>query len=160
MAVDPKEKFQRTGINYNFEDNYDPSFVDDFYVSNIIRRTLSHLYAYDEETNKPVRLRATSSGLLLVSAIPPIRDTYEVYKKLIPAGNEDVITFNEPVYLVEIWTYEGALQIKKSTDGSVYGGIIEIPKGSYWRFESTTKSLWVYNPDASNDNLIQVVGWR
>lgn len=160
MAVEPQEFWQIVGINLNKEDSYRPKSVKNFYVSNLVQRTLSHLYAEDETTGDPVRLKATAGGVLKVSTVPPIRDTYEVFKQTVAAGGTVTITFTEAVTLVEIWTYGATMLIEKSTDGTVFGGQVEIPAGSYWSFESTTKALRITNTDTVNAQDIQVVGWR
>lgn len=160
MAIEPREFWQKPSVNYNEEDTYEPRYVQEFYIDNLIKRVLAHLFAEDESSGNPVRLKATASGLLKVSAVPPVRDTYEAYKISVAPETIATITFSEPVILVEIWTYGAEMVIEKSTDGSVFGDQVRIPAGSYWSFESTTKAIRVTNTDLFNSQDIQVVGWR
>ncbi len=160
MAVEPKEFWQKPTKNYNTEDTYEPEYVQEFYITNIIRRVLAHLFAEDETSGNPVRLKATAGGILKVSSLPAVLDTYEVSKQSVPAGGSVTITFTSAVSRVEIWTYGAAMQIEKSTDGTVFGGVIEIPSGSYYSFDSTTLAVRVTNTDTANAQDIQVAGWR
>lgn len=160
MGYTPREEWQKVLINLSDGHTVDPAFLQDYYITNLVNRAYSYLFAWDETRGLPVKLVATSSGLLKVSALPPVRDTYEVFHQTIAAGGTVTITFTEAVTLVEIWTYGADMLIEKSTDGAVFGGQVKIPAGSYWSFESTTKALRITNTDTLNAQDVQVVGWR
>ena len=159
MSIKPREEYQKTGTNYNFEDNYIPEFVSEFFISNIITRALAHLFGFDDFTNKPVRLRATPDGKLKVDASLQAFSENETHKITVSAGSEITINFADISSKVEVWTYAGTLKIARSVDGSVFQDYIEIPDNSYYSFEASTKSLKVRN-DGTSDYDIQVVAWR
>ena len=159
MSIKPREEWQKTGTNYNFEDNYIPEFVPEFFINNVISRVLAHLFGFDSFSNKPVRIQATPDGRLKVDASLQAFTTNETHKIIVSAGSEVVIDFTDISAKVEVWTYAGTLKIARSVDGSVFQDYIEIPDNSYYSFEATTKSLKVRN-DGTSDYDIQIVAWR
>lgn len=160
MPIEPREEYQKTGKNYNFEDEYTPQFVEEFFISNILQRVLAHLFAFDQTTDKPIRLQATSEGYLKVASVQTPLSINQSFKQSISAGASIFFFADDVSSKVEVWTYSGDLQIARSVDGTTYQDVIEIPAYSYYSFTASTKAIKVINPDTTNAHDIQIVFWR
>lgn len=107
-------------VSDNFLDDIDlnPSQVREYFVSNIVRRTLAHLQALSSDG--PVRLRATAAGYLKVSTYGSAIEDDETFNY---TSQDTAVeqSFSQTVQRVEIFLRSGDAKIKFKTEGGSYG---------------------------------------
>lgn len=95
-----------------------PSQVREYFVSNIVRRTLAHLQALSSDG--PVRLKATPAGYLKVSTYGSAIEDDETFTYTSQTAAVEQ-SFSQTVQRVEIYLTTGTARIKFKTEDGAYG---------------------------------------
>lgn len=154
-----REVWQNLIENYFREDvKLDPDYVERFFVSNKVQRSLAHLVGQTDEA--AVRIRATAAGELKVA---PTGAGYEhnlTIDKFAVADAYAEKTFTRVVSRVDITTWSFGIVIKrKPTAGAGYEGEIEIPANTMYSFDCSTIYISVKNAVPGSNASCHIVGW-
>lgn len=162
MAVLPDEQFQRIQNNFLYPPELDlsPRYVQEFYLDNIFRRSLSLNTALSPTGEKV--LVATPAGILKVAVTGAGFDTYEV-KKETAANDYEVAHSLTPAKLSSRWdilveTFDAIISWRNVGD-SAYSDDIVLPIGMY-SFDVASIGIQWKNRKAGENSEVQVVGWR
>jgi hypothetical protein len=158
--VTTEEKHQLLDEQLNDGLIYKPKFVDRFFTSNIVNRSLSYLMAWHKDSGVPVKLSATPSGSLLVATTgggKTINDT-----KAGTAGNaySAAIDFDSVMVGVDIMAFDNSIMVQRSVDGVTYNDEFEVVGGTSMYFEADTFSVKVKNKVADSNGRYQFIGWK
>lgn len=90
--VTTKEIWQNL-ISPAFAENieFDPEYVERFFVSNLVQRTLAHLVGQGK--NAGIKIRATEGGALVVAATATAFEDNEVYRATFTTDDPNEETF-------------------------------------------------------------------
>jgi len=153
------EVWQNLLENYFREDvSFDPEFVDRFFVSNRVQRTLAHLVG--QADTEAVRVRATAAGELIVAPTGTGYEHNESIAKFTVADAYAEKTFAQVVSRLDVttWTY-GIIIKRRPTASAGYEGEIEIPANTMYSFDCSTQAISVKNATAGSNASCQIVGW-
>jgi len=156
MAIDVKEEKQKLKINLNIEEDFIPEYVRDFYTSNIIQRALSHLYGWDYDQKKPVKLKALSNGILVVAQSGSGFTNNETHSGTV-TDSSIIIEFTRAVNRVDIWNGSEALTIERDSGDGVFQDSIKVYANQFYSFDAVTKRLRLVSTSTGTD--YQIVGW-
>jgi len=154
-----KEVWQNLIENYFKEDvKLDPEFVERFFVSNLVQRTLAHLVGQSDTA--AVRIRATSAGELKVAPSGTGLEHNQVIAKWTCSDGGDEKTFNQVVSRVDVTTWDFPILLKrKPTALAGYEGEFEIPANTFLSFECSTIYISVKNATPGSNAKCQLNGW-
>tara|TARA_Y100000310_G_C20273039_1_gene618945 strand:- start:83 stop:595 length:513 start_codon:yes stop_codon:yes gene_type:complete len=170
MSIDVKEVYQKIRQNLLTDLEQDPETVQNWFTSNVVNRSLSYLSAF-KDTGEAVIIRATSGGLIKVSAYPPIFETVERN----PTSNADgwialssatakTETFTSLCDRVDIYGKDFEIYYQLSVDGTNFQDKIllrgDINQAASLDF--SCKAVKFVNADTggSEDASFQVIGYR
>jgi len=129
-SAEIKEWVQLIDEDMKEDFKFSPSEIPYWFVRNVFTRALAHLIAYTEQ-NKPIKLRATSEGLLKVSTYPEIFEDYEPFSGTAKDDFDPTTTYEFPESYNR-WDIllEGgdAIIAFKKNDGT-WGKEITLPEG-------------------------------
>ena len=158
MPIDVNEQWQKFLASFTNEDDFDPAYVRQYFVNNVIQRVLSLLYACDKDTGEAVKLRCLSDGSLIVATAATGMTTNQVLSGT--AGDtEAVLEFDNTASRVDIWVYDYDLEICRSSDGLTYQDWIKLKADSFYSFDASTMKIKVKNAVSGQNAGYQIVGW-
>ena len=167
MAVEEQEqKINALGL-FPSELQLEPETVRFLTLNNKFQRTLPLLTAWTG--NKQVLLRATSGGLLKVTATTEIYESYEVNPTsgtggyiTVTGGETKIETFSEVMSKIDIACKDNSIYIELSHDGVTYGGKIQLDAGDVFSEQISVKSVRIINvvTDGSANGSYQVIGYK
>jgi len=154
-----EEVWQNLIENYFKEDvSLDPEFVERFFVSNIVQRSLAHVVGKTD--SGAVRIRATSAGELKVAPSGTGYEHNQTIAKFTVADAYAEKIFSQVVSRVDITTWSFGIIIKrKPIAGAGYEGEIEIPANTMYSFDCSTIYVSVKNATPGSNASCQIVGW-
>ncbi|MEM1558218.1 MAG: hypothetical protein QXG12_06470 [Thermoproteota archaeon] len=158
--VKVEEKIQKLLEQLNTGAEFSPSYVDEFFTSNIVKRVLAYLMAWDYLNNQAVKLQATPDGILRVSALPAFFTVNECFQGTAPDEYGIPIEFSAIVHHVDIWVYNHDIVLQRSVDGMLWYGEIILSSDSYYGFDAVTKYIRLKNAESGLAGSYQIVGWR
>lgn len=160
MPITPREQWQKFLLNLNLPDLSDPPYLQEFFVSNIVQRTLAILYGFDAYSQEMKTVRVTPDGSLIVSPRGTPNLINQTFRDIFAGGEERIYTFDDNVNVIDVFTGATEVQISRSVDGRTYQDMITLPPHFFYSFQASTKSIYVRNNDPDNECVIQIVGWR
>jgi len=158
MAITPREEHQQIRELHFIENlKFLPQYVENFYVNNIIQRSLAHLVGW---TGKRARmLICTSAGILKVA---PTGAGFEhvTDHRVTGADSYQYLDWTaNPVSRIDIWVYDADAVIGHRNSLGVYEGEIELEAGSFYSMDVVAYGLRYKNKTAGQNTRLQVVGW-
>jgi len=153
-----KEEHQNLIEQLNEGLNLDPKYIQRFFITNLVTRSIAYLMAFDVTSDFPVKIRATSDGSLKVATTGIAYEHNQTLKGTC-SDTEQELTFNQVVSRVDIWVKDNDMIISRSYDGLTYEDEIEISAGSFYSFDCKTKSIKVKNAVSGANATYQIVGW-
>jgi len=158
MPIDVKEEWQNLIEQLNSGLNLDPKYLQRFFTSNIVQRSLAYLLAFEVFSGLPQKLTCTSDGCLRVA---PLGSGYEHNITLTGDATDDytILDFGRVVSRVDMWIDNNDIVISRSLDGSVYDDEITIKANAFYSFDCKTRTIKVKNKTAGSTSTYQIVGW-
>lgn len=135
-----------------------PKQAREYFVTNLVGRTLSYLTAWRYDTGRPVKVAANADGTLRVSSTGTVFSSNETTTLNLAAGASQTVTFTKTTSRLDIWAVGSDLQFERSIDGNVFQDPITIYQGGYLSVDANQLAVKVTNPGTSA-NTGQVVGW-
>ena len=133
----PEELIQQIMDKDFLEDiGFEPEYMNKWFVSNIVQRTLSHLFV--QSANGSVRLQGTIAGYLKVTSMGASLDNEESFSYTAEAAEETQL-FTQPVAQVKVDLTAGDAQIKFTYDGTTYGSYENVGMFGNGIFERAVK---------------------
>lgn len=153
------EVWQNLLENFFKEDvTLDPEFVERFFVSNKVQRTLAHLVGQTDTA--AVRIRATAAGELKVAPSGTGYEHNESIAKFTVADAYAEKIFSQVVSRCDVTTWSFGIIIKRRpTAGSGYEGEVELPANTMYSFDCSTQAISVENATPGSNASCQIVGW-
>lgn len=154
-----EEAWQNLKEKFFLEDvKLDPKFVERFFVSNLVQRTLAHLVGQSDLAAVPIR--ATAAGELKVAPTGTGFEHNETIAKFAVADGYAEKSFAQVVSRIDITTWSFGVIIKrKPTAGAGYEGEIELPADIMYSFDCSTYEISVKNATPGSNASCQIVGW-
>jgi len=157
--ITPKQIWQDLKESFFKEDAaLDPEYIERFYTSNLVQRTLAHLVGQADKY--AVRIKATSAGELKVAPSGTGYEHNETIAKFSVGDSYTTKTFSQVVSRVDITTWDYAIIIqRRPTATSGWEDAIQIPANTHYSFDCSTQALNVKNATAGQTASCQIVGW-
>jgi len=147
-----KEKYFKEDIELS------PEFVEEFFVSNMVQRTLAHVVGQSDQA--AVRIRATAAGELKVAPSGTGYEHNETIAKFTVADAYAEKTLSRVCSRIDITTWNYGIIIKRQpTTAAGYEGEIEIPANTMYSFDCSTIYISVKNATPGSNASCQIVGW-
>jgi hypothetical protein len=153
------EEKQEVVEQLNSGANLEPIFVRKFFISNILSRVFSYLFAWNYDKNEPVKLSATADGMLKVSATAVVNTHNYTFTGEASDDYETALDFERIVNTVDVFIFDNDAIIKRSVDGTIYDSEIKVPAGGMYSFDCNTKSILIKNATEGATAKYQIVGW-
>ena len=167
MTVEEQEqKINAIGL-FPEELQLEPETVRFLSLNNKFQRTLPLLTAWTG--NKQVLLRATSGGLLKVSAYTGVFESYEVNPSsgvdgyvTVPGTETKTEEFSEVMTKIDIVCKNNSIYLELSSDGITFGDKIQLEPGEIFSETISTKVVRISNvvTDGTADGSYQVIGYK
>lgn len=153
----PEEVFQRL-LDRTFNEflSTSPEFIQEWFISNIVRRVIANLFAYDGKNS--TRLRCTPEGELLTAPTGEGFNRNDTKSGNAPNSYGDAIVFDEICSRIDITTWDNAAMVKISPDGSNWDDEFEIPTGVIYSIDQKVHSINIKNKAADSVARYQFVG--
>jgi len=160
-----EQKIKTTGL-FPIELDLEPDYVRLLTLNNKFQRTLPLLSAWTG--SQQVLLRATSGGLLKVSSVPTVFESYERNPTTdtdgyitISGSTTKTETFSQVMYKIDIVCKDNPIYIQISSDGSTWGDKIQLDAGDVFSENISCKAVKLTNvtTDGSANGSYQVVGY-
>ena len=139
--------------------DFEPSYVREYVVDNIVKRVLSYLIAWDESTGEPVKVRALADGSIKVTSRPVIFTSNVSYEVEVNGSSYVELDFGRHVSRVDIFNSDFDLEFSRSYDGITWQGSIKLVANMYYSFDAMTYKLRFKAVNEGDSGVIQVVGW-
>ena len=158
MAITPEEEHQKVD-ELGFLENlkFLPGYISNFFVSNIVRRTLAHLVGWTG--TKAVMLVSTIGGVLKVAPIGGGYEHSEVHTTNVIHNIYYDLDFANECSRWDIWVYENPILFKRKNAEDLWEGETELEANSFYSFDCFGKSIEVKNVTADQVVHCQVAGW-
>jgi len=158
MAITPREEQQQIRELHFIENlKFLPQYVENFFVSNIVQRALSHLVGWTGTHSR--MLICTSGGILKVA---PTGAGFEHLTDHKVTGSDSYKYINwdtNPVSRIDIWVKNADAVIGIKNNVGVYEGEIELEAGSFYSMDVTAFGFRYKNKNAGQNTFLQIVGW-
>lgn len=154
-----KEEKQKLDEQLNDGLTLDKPYVRKFSVSNLVLRVLSYLMGWNVSTGKPMKLRCNSSGHLLTAPAGSGYEYNDTKTGNAPDAYGAMLTFDDTVGTIDVFTWDNACYVKRSIDGSTYQDEIEIPANSVYSFDASTVGINIKNKTGGQVCRYSIVGW-
>jgi len=158
MAITPREEQQQIRELHFIENlKFLPQYVENFFVSNIVQRALSHLVGWTGTHSK--MLICTSAGILKVA---PTGAGFEhvVDHHVTGADTWQYINWDtNPVSRIDIWISNADAVIGIKNSVGVYEGAIELEAGTFYSIDVVAYGFRYKNKTAGQNTSLQIVGW-
>ncbi len=142
----------------HIEQNQDPKYVRNFFLSNLFKRSFSYLVG--RSSIGSLLLQCTAAGILKTADTGTGFEDNECFRGTATDAAVAVGPFAAAVSRLDIWIENNGLTIERSKDGLVYQPFIELEQDSFYSFDASTLDIKVKNTDAGSDAVYQIVGWR
>jgi hypothetical protein len=153
------EEHQEVVEQLNEGSNYDPKYIQKFFISNILSRIFAYLFGWDYEANRPVKLSCTSDGLLKVSATAGVNEHNITFSGNAPDTYGTPHDFGRIVRVVDVVVRNNDAVIQRSLDGVVWDDEITVWTDSGYSFDCNTRYVRIKNKTAGSTAVYQFVGW-
>ena len=158
MPINVTEEWQKVLLNLSEPNTFDPPYLRQYFVNNIVQRVLSVLFAIDKDTGEIRKLKCMPDGSLLVSSTAIGFSNNRTFSGT--AGDtETELDFDTNVARIDIWVYDYDMKIARSSDGITYQDWITIKANTFYSFDASTRKLKVINATAGQNANYQIVGW-
>jgi len=158
MPIEVNEQWQKFLASFTNEDDFDPAYVRQYFVNNVIQRVLSLLYACDKDSGEAVKLRCLSDGSLIVATAATGLTTNQVFEG--NAGDEErILEFGKAASRIDVWVYDYDLKICRSSDGLTYQDWWLLKADSFYSFDASTKAIKIVNAVSGQTAGYQIIGW-
>lgn len=155
----PEQVWQNLIEKLSDDLSVDPEQARQYFLTNLVGRSLSYLMGWRYDTGNPVKLATNSDGTLRVSSTGTVfSDNYTTALNL-AANASQTITFAKTTSRLDIWAVGSDLGIERSVDGVVYQDSITVYSGGYLSVDANQLSVKVTNLSSTSVNTGQVVGW-
>ena len=134
-----------------------PKTIRNFFIENIIKRAFVYLFGYDG--HKFVRLKCTSAGALKTAPLGTGFEHNDTKKGTASDDYGSDILFDSIVSRVDVFIWDNDAIIKRINADGNYEDEIEIPAGTMYSFDCSTKGFNIKNKTAGQNARYQVVGW-
>ena len=158
MPIDVKEEWQKLLLNFSNEEDFDPDWVRQYFINNIVQRTLSLLFATDKDTGEIKKLKCLSDGSLVVATATSGLTNNKTFTGT-SSDSETELDFGLTVLRIDIWVYDNDLKISRSRDGLTFQDWITLKADSFYSFDASTIKIKVVNAQAGMNAGYQIVGW-
>ena len=139
--------------------SFGPTHVPEYFVNNIVQRTLAYLLGWDKDKREPVKLKAMPDGsLCTVTSFSPITKNETRAGSAVDAWT-NLSPFTDLTISVDIFIWDNAAIIGRTVDGITWQDDIEIPANTVYSFDGQTKQIRIRNKTAGLTVRYQVVGW-
>jgi hypothetical protein len=138
---------------------FEPRYAQRYYIDNILKRVFAYIFGWDYINNVPVRLKANQDGTLRVSSVSIPFSVNDTKSGNAPDTYETPLTFDQDCGEVDVFIFDNAALIQRSTDGTTWQDEIEIPANTMYSFSATTRAIRIKNKTAGSTARYQIVGW-
>lgn len=136
-----------------------PETARNYYVTNLLYRTLSYTFGWDYVSGKPVKVSCNPDGSVRVTSTGTVFATNETTQLALASGASQIVTFTLITSRLDIWAVGTDIKIERSVDGVVYQDGITVYNGGYLSVDANQLSVRVTNLSGSASNTGQIVGW-
>ena len=134
-----------------------PEYVDNFYVNNLIQRTLAHLVGQGRE--KTIPILATEAGALKVAEAGGGTSRYETLPKAAISDTVAKKEFTRVCSRVDVTTWDFDVKLNLSDDGVWFGDDIVVNAGVFYSIDQSVKAVKYKNGTAGSNATLQLVGF-
>lgn len=159
-GAEKKELWQRVREYWmNIDIDLSPEQLKEFYVSNLVTRTLTQLVGKVGNVSVPVE--ATSAGELKVATV----GTGFEHNKTFPDADLsddawDELTFDETVSRVDVLVEGKRAKIKRTPRADdPYESEIQVPADTMYSFDCSTAKIAIKNVTSGENPTFQITGW-
>jgi len=158
MAITPREEHQQIRELHFIENlKFLPQYVENFFVSNIVIRSLAHLVGWTGTHAK--MLLCTSAGILKVA---PTGAGFEhvTDHRVTGADTYNYLDWSaNPVSRIDIWISNADAVIGIKNSLGVYEGEIELEAGTFYSIDVVAYGFRYKNKTAGQNTSLQIAGW-
>jgi len=157
-GYDPERIYQKIRSAFQQENlTFDPKYQKDFYVDNIVIRTLARILA--EGPSSPILLTCDENGSLNVSTKYQKLEHNQTIADTAADDWSAEIDFEAIVYRLDIWVWDNPMIFKRGPEGGIEEDEIELDADSFYSFDAETEFIFVKNKTVGLDARYQIVGW-
>jgi len=137
---------------------FSPEFIENYFVSNLVQRTLSHLVGQGDVRAVPIR--ATGDGRLMVAIAAAGYEHNYTVAKFACTDSYAIKIFPQVMARIDITTWNFGIIIQRRPYAEAgWEGEIEIPPNAFYSFDCSSQAIQVKNATPGSNASCQLVGW-
>lgn len=101
--ITPEEKWQKIEKNLNSVEKFDPQFVSEFYINNLVQHSYSHIHAYKDTEERQISLEADVHNALKVNDLAGSIVDHVYYENVhwsFPTGQQQIAFECDRIYFI------------------------------------------------------------
>jgi len=134
-----------------------PESVRNFFVSNLLQRTLAHVVGQGRTRGIPIG--ATEAGALKVAVSGGGTSLYETLAKAAITDALQKKEFTQVCSRVDVTTWDFDVILQLSDDGVTFGDDIVVNAGVFYSIDQSVKAVKYKNGTAGSNATLQLVGF-
>lgn len=155
----PEETWQKLLDDVSSGLNVDPESMREYFMSNIVMRTISMLYGIEPISGDLRKLQCTRDGRLQVTSVANIFTLNSTHDVSLAVSASQAITFPSTVTRIDFWSYDNPFNIVRVVSGIPNQPAFSFPGGGFYSIDASTDGLELTNPSNSVTVTGQIIGW-